>query len=1161
MATRGPWSVKGIDTKAREAALQAARSEGVTLGDYLNRLLLISEQEGNTMSNKPHQRPSNDVSETAPSQALDALTSRIEAVEARSTLAITGMDQSVVGLLAKLENSINAQEAMEGRFELTSDELKQTQHILEKRLERVESDDTSIQSLRALKSLESALGRLATDLEDQKDTSAATQTRIGDIAHRVDRVSGDVDDKINRLNERLETTLESAAESVKKAVDQAELRAEGASRHLSDRMTQIEAELFDDKRVHHERMGAIENKVTSTLSDVTQTIDRLGERMETTEATARNANDISDRLNEAELQTNEALRALQSNVNRLDQRLEDLGAEENESIADVRQYLDVKLQAVAEELSKSVDAIRSELAEQIEAASNVPADAFIEINNAVSEIHKRAKSAERRQNQAIESMGEEVAKLTKVLDKRVQQIEQRNDSDLTSTVRDQIDEMSNSLLKRMQDLEARDPSDDKTLNAVADQMGQLAETLNKRVEDSEERSAHAIREFTEHMSTISRTLESKQEKGLSQISAQIKDSEKRQAGHLNEALTNVQSRISQVEHATASAVSPIQKAMSSLADRLSAVEDFANPPGVARKSEPDINFQSFGDALAEQTPAAAVNTPSPVDDDLWAADTHDDSFPDFSAADDDTSSYVEPTTTSASSASSDDPWGDQTEDFFGETPAATPARTETNDYSHESDEYDFDTPASDFKEHLDDASSFTQAPAGGNDYLSRARAAANAGAEQKPSRQSPKQNYKASSSKLPIIAAGAVLALSAAGTAAYMNMRGKQEAPREFLSEPTGFVIEEPSLPASTDGLAGPLAGEDGSDVTDTPENNPTADTASSTPEEAAEKPTVAEERPAAPAPARAAPKPETRAEPIQTRPASTPKPAQTAPPVQRTAPPQAAVPAPAQPQVPASITQYQRGMTALNNGQIAEGAALIRQSAEAGQPMAQYRYSKLFERGQGVPRDLVQSREWTERAADAGNVKAMHDLAVFFAEGEGGQQSYAGAARWFREAADFGLVDSQFNLGVLYEEGLGVTANPAEALYWYRVAAKMGDSGATPKINELTQQVSPEDAARTAQLAASYTPKPSNPTANGRFPEATASTQRASQSTNSADRAQIVEAQMLLNKLGFNVGVADGQLGLQTRDAILSFQAANSLPQSGSVTPTLVRQLRIAVG
>lgn len=44
MATRGPWSVKGIDSQAREAALQAARNEGVTLGDYLNRLLLEADR-------------------------------------------------------------------------------------------------------------------------------------------------------------------------------------------------------------------------------------------------------------------------------------------------------------------------------------------------------------------------------------------------------------------------------------------------------------------------------------------------------------------------------------------------------------------------------------------------------------------------------------------------------------------------------------------------------------------------------------------------------------------------------------------------------------------------------------------------------------------------------------------------------------------------------------------------------------------------------------------------------------------------------------------------------------------------------------------------------------------------------------------------------------
>ena len=56
-----------------------------------------------------------------------------------------------------------------------------------------------------------------------------------------------------------------------------------------------------------------------------------------------------------------------------------------------------------------------------------------------------------------------------------------------------------------------------------------------------------------------------------------------------------------------------------------------------------------------------------------------------------------------------------------------------------------------------------------------------------------------------------------------------------------------------------------------------------------------------------------------------------------------------------------------------------------------------------------------------------------------------------------------------------------------------------------------------------------------------------------------IREAQDLLNLLGYNAGGADGEFGSQTRQAIITFQAANSLPQSGAVTPTLLRQLRNA--
>jgi localization factor PodJL len=40
MSSGTPWSVKGIDPRARAVAKTAARKEGMTLGEWLNRVIL-----------------------------------------------------------------------------------------------------------------------------------------------------------------------------------------------------------------------------------------------------------------------------------------------------------------------------------------------------------------------------------------------------------------------------------------------------------------------------------------------------------------------------------------------------------------------------------------------------------------------------------------------------------------------------------------------------------------------------------------------------------------------------------------------------------------------------------------------------------------------------------------------------------------------------------------------------------------------------------------------------------------------------------------------------------------------------------------------------------------------------------------------------------------
>src|SRR4051794_16866724 len=43
MTAAAPWSVKGIDPKAREVAKELARRSGMTLGEWLNRIILEDE--------------------------------------------------------------------------------------------------------------------------------------------------------------------------------------------------------------------------------------------------------------------------------------------------------------------------------------------------------------------------------------------------------------------------------------------------------------------------------------------------------------------------------------------------------------------------------------------------------------------------------------------------------------------------------------------------------------------------------------------------------------------------------------------------------------------------------------------------------------------------------------------------------------------------------------------------------------------------------------------------------------------------------------------------------------------------------------------------------------------------------------------------------------
>ncbi|GAM98442.1 type II/IV secretion system ATPase TadZ/CpaE [alpha proteobacterium U9-1i] len=180
----------------------------------------------------------------------------------------------------------------------------------------------------------------------------------------------------------------------------------------------------------------------------------------------------------------------------------------------------------------------------------------------------------------------------------------------------------------------------------------------------------------------------------------------------------------------------------------------------------------------------------------------------------------------------------------------------------------------------------------------------------------------------------------------------------------------------------------------------------------------------------------------------------------------------------------YAAALEHLNADRAEAAVTLLRQAAESGHAMAQYRLALLYERGEGVGANMAQARAYTERAAASGNRMAMHNLGVYFAQGEGGPVDEAAAFRWFRQAAEFGVADSQYNLGVLYQRGRGVNEDKNEALFWFLLAARQGDTQATARITEIETLLAPADAQHARARADAFRPRAANALANGEPPQ-----------------------------------------------------------------------------
>lgn len=1168
--SQGPWSVKGIDPKARELARERAQRQGVTLGQYLNSLLLEGDSPAFEDIDLSDSLPgsagsSGDHDLRRMSQEIDMLAQRLEASTSRSARAVSGIDKSILGLMGKVDVSGKAQLQALERVTRALGEIESTQTALRSRIETIETGSGDTPTLEALKSLEASLGRLSDTVQsrahEQDEFRTSVDDKVNQVSAKVDDVARSMDAAVNNAMRSNASGLTGRVDQIEEKMSSVERRIEAGINKITDAATRFE--LFETKaeRAVGDTTWRMERALETTLNRSREMSKQVLERVDGMEEKTREAvtgfSDavarITERLGRAERKTDTAMSVLERAVTEIDERVQkSSGRQQAEDFAQLQVVFQKRLDSLAEDLSRPIHAVRADVERRLEEAVRTGNPEKVErLERTIRQLQEQVQIAEARQADAVEAMSSQVDRLSRAVDERLRSVETRGDQRSIDDVRREMARLADTIDARLGNVEASGRSavdsigrlntavDDKlqalekrsagAIDAVGEQVALVAERLQKRqdesvqrlsdrisetasssrpldnteidrladrlderVKESERRSAEAIGQIGEQVARVADRLQTQHAEALRAFESRLADSGRSYENKLGDVLSEVQRRMDEVGDQSTAFLAPMQKTVSSLARRLEGLEDTRRDspaPEVTR----DIPVVPDEYVMLDDDPAEVVVESRIAPAALAAVELADAELEMTDIVGVEPPPFDRKTDPRDAHLFSDEaaPVEPVAPPPSGEVAKRIEDLLETDDVflgpPPAAGEFVSDLPSDDSREKL--------APG----YLEEARRAARQGRRVAP------VTAKKGIGKGPLIASG-MLAVAVAGGAAFTVMRGKQEAQGD------DFAKLDPAAPVETAGAPGTADAVLFNDTTEAA----AALSATDLFEEAPAKPAVAVAAPAVVAPPAAAP-------------------AVTLADAARNGDP---------------VALHDYALELLQNGDKAKGVQTLRESAGRGLVMADYRLAKLYERGEGVPRDMAASRQWTEKAAVGGNVKAMHDLAVFYAEGDAGPQSYAAAVEWFRQASDHGLVDSQYNLAVLYEQGLGLSQDKPEAAYWYEVAGRAGDQDAGRRARTMLAEMQPTQAEAIKRKARAFAPKPGIPRANGDFGR---------RAWDIASPAQITEAQRLLVRLGFSAGAADGKMNTRTAEAIRQFERNNSLPVTGEASVSLLRQLRAA--
>ncbi|WP_291883621.1 hypothetical protein [Maricaulis sp.] len=533
--------MKGIDPRARARAKTAARREGLTLGEWINRVILDGSDPSNPQWDDALEAYPGFGGGSALSEEDDRLlramvnrlTERVESSEKLSARTLSGIDKAITQLADKISKNGERYSAELAAAQESLERVRKGQDELGDRVRSLETTPPGSGSTEDVRAVETTIMKLARRLYEHENDTAAR-------LHAVDEDTRSVSETLEARLARLEARAEDTVDRNRKRDD-----------------------------------------------ETARTISGLRTATETLKA----------RVEGAERITNDAARALESSVARLDDRMRNL---ETRNSGDTVE-LERRFERLSDDVARIIAETRSQVAQAVSGAASEPR--IDRLEDALTRAMTRMDEAERRQGDNMSRLGREITKLAGAIDRRLSESERRSAEALRES-------QSESKLDRRLDAVRQESRD--AIKQMGEDVTRLGRSLADRIEQSERRSNAVVETATDRMAEMIEKFDTHRTAREEDLEDRLRQSEERTAKRIEDALGSVQERMASVRSETEEALSPVQRAMSALADRLEAIEGRQAPKSApddtpadsADEAEEDFDFDTpLGPPPQAETPA------------------------------------------------------------------------------------------------------------------------------------------------------------------------------------------------------------------------------------------------------------------------------------------------------------------------------------------------------------------------------------------------------------------------------------------------------------------------------------------------------------------------------------------------------------------------------